>query len=265
MSSIVCIVCDGKAFREIAVAKLYTGGKPIHVCERCGMVQVLARRSPADIFDAWKPTRPGDHTYRSAYAAVDARHSYVASFLQTIWWPDRPNPVLDVGSGKDGRFVKKLRKWWGWRADDYDGMAEDLIHVPSRYNTVTLNWVLENCADPGGVIEGCKHIMERDGKLVVATGSRISVPFKKPLWAYLGPGDQDLHAFRFSHNTLRALLARHGLKTVAVNSFIDCDWLVVAAISGKAEDIQYDDATAVIDFFDRWHAETARYYPREAA
>ena len=261
-----CVVCGESEFREIAIARQYTGDQPIHICWNCGMVQVLARRTPEEIFKAWRFALPGGPVYRSAYPAVEARHSYVASFLQTLWWPDRPSPILDVGGGGKEKFVKKLRKWHSWVASEWNDMAEDLAYVSNqKFRTLTLNWVLENCGNPNAAVTACLNVLQPDGKIVVATGSRILTPFKKPLWAYLGPGQQDQHAFRFSVNTLRGLLARNGLKAASVNSYIDSDWLVIAAARGRETEACKDDPAAVIDYFERWHRDTEQFYPRKAA
>jgi len=243
-----CELCGTSKFAEIEVAKHYTGGQPLHVCKNCGFVQVLDRRSPKEIFEAWQDQKPGDDVYKSAKAAVVSRLSYVASFVGDT------GLTLDIGSG-DGTFGKIVKN-----VTNYNGMAED-IGVHSLYDTVTLLWTLENCGSAVDVLKAAHKVLRHGGKLVVATGSRIGVPFKKPLWAYLGDSPLDLHPWRFSRNTLEHTLSRAGFRVVRANPYLSNDYLVIVAEKRGAVIYPLDGHEEVIDFFNRWHEETERYYP----
>ena len=103
---------------------------------------------------------------------------------------------------------------------------------------------------------------------MVATGSRILVPFKKPLNYYLTESTSDTNCYRFSGNTLRGILAKNGFVVEYKNRYIDHD--VLCMISRKAEENEKipwekDDYREVLDFFDRWHNETQQYYPTTPA
>ena len=232
---------------------------PLHVCVRCGLVQVLERRSAKEIFTSWKDEEPGGMIYRSARAAVYARHAYVGNMITNIVFPNRPR-MLDVGSGKRKHFQKAMggEQKRGFPVDSYNYMAEDLLN--DDYGIVTLNWVLENSGDPNAVLEGCKRALADDGYLVVATGARILVPFRKPLWAYLGKGPADTHPWRFTMNTLTHILGNNGLRVMHKTPELDCEYLVLAAVKGQG-DTPTDDADRVIEYFNRWHTETERFYP----
>jgi len=248
----LCEVCDHNVFHEIAVAREYTDDQPLHVCMNCGMVQVITRRSAKEIYEDWIGQSPGDDVYLSADAAVAARHAYVARFVDF----GRNPQIIDIGSG-DGAFEGELF-WSSASVESWHLMAEDI--EDADYDFATILWTLENCGNANAVIEAAHRATKDDGYVVVATGSRIMVPFKKPLNCYLGPAPLDLHPWRFSANTLVNLLARHGFKTVETNRYIDSDYLVVVARK-TSEKLAYpvDDYKKVLDFFTRWHKESQHY------
>ena len=71
-----------------------------------------------------------------------------------------------------------------------------------QFDIVTLNWTLENTGDCMDVLERARKLLNPDGHICVATGSRILVPFKKPLSTYFSDNPADLHCFRWSANSL---------------------------------------------------------------
>ncbi len=258
-----CEICGSEKLQPIKFCEFYTKGQPIHVCEGCGFVQVLERRSPEAIYEAWTGCSPGDDIYLSSNAAVAARHAYVAQFmLENI----KPGDMIDVGAA-DGAFGKMLG-WMGMEMApyNYNGMAEDLDDLPTLdtglYDTATLLWTLENCGSATAVIDACKRILKPGGHLVVATGSRILVPYKKPLHQYLGPAPVDLHSWRFTEHTLGHLLNRCGFTVTKTNDFIGCDYLVMIAENKepRGELSFLDNHLAVIDYFERWHRFTQGYH-----
>jgi SAM-dependent methyltransferase len=148
--------------------------------------------------------------------------------------------------------------------DAFEGTIEDFLSDEEaskrQFDIVTIMWTLENCSSCRTMIDAAYNILRPGGHLLVATGSRILVPFKKPLQYYIGNDKWgDTHPFRFSANSLRGLLAGSGFATTEINRFFDTDYLVVAAqkTDGAAEiPWKKDNYQEVIDFFDRWHAET---------
>ena len=126
-------------------------------------------------------------------------------------------------------------------------------------------WTLENCHDLRAMLGGARRLLKPDGTLAVATGSRILVPFKKPLHAYLSTNAADTHSFRFSAATLQGALAVSEFETAYVNRYVDHDVLLALGrpVQGTPQ-WSGDDPLAVHSFFERWHVETAMYYPRDA-
>ncbi len=278
-----CDLCGSPDAEEIAVARNYTGDQPIHVCKGCGFVYVRRRRSAARIADDWS-----DELYASKYTAripaIKARHVYVAELIDTtIGLKDKA--LCDIGGG-EGQFADMIRApEYGARVfaiepsaancermrdlgiESFTGTIEDYVaapeHAERKFDIVTVMWTLENCQSCRGMLDAAYRILEPGGHIVLATGSRILVPFKKPLRYYLGPNPADTHAFRFSANTLNGLLAVSGFEAAHVNRYIDSDILcLVAARTERAKEIAWegDDWREVVDFFDRWAHESEAYY-----
>jgi SAM-dependent methyltransferase len=126
---------------------------------------------------------------------------------------------------------------------------------------VTVMWTLENCTSARNMIQAGVNLLKPGGHLVVSTGSRILVPFKKPLGTYLGNSPADLHCFRFSAQTLKKLLSSCGLTIVTSNEYLTNDILcVVAKKEGSStEEHPGDNWRKVYDFFERWHKESLHY------
>jgi 2-polyprenyl-3-methyl-5-hydroxy-6-metoxy-1,4-benzoquinol methylase len=277
-----CELCSSDDFIEIPELREHTGGQPIHVCKYCGFVQVIRRRGPERIAEVWaKELYQSDYTAR--IPAVKARHVYVAETIDVAIGL-RGKSVCDIGAG-EGYFVQMLRDQYGAQVFGiepstancarmkgegiacFDGTAEEFAaSAPpeQRFDIVTIIWTLENSNSCRRLMDTAWRLLRDDGNVVVATGSRILVPFKKPLDYYLSPNPADTHAFRFSANTLLGLLAETGFERTYVNQFIDSD---VLCTIGRCTDRQrpiawpHDDWRQVMGFFSRWHQETAFYKP----
>lgn len=129
-----------------------------------------------------------------------------------------------------------------------------------QFDIVTIMWTLENTTDPNKMLEKAYKMLKPNGYLVYSAGSRILVPFKKPLNLFLAPIQHTTHPLWFSFNTLTSLLSKHGFKTVFYNSYIDNDILCVISQKVKEKKIlKGDNYKEVADFFERWHKESAHY------
>lgn len=275
-----CELCGGVDFAEIPEARLYTADQPLHVCKDCGFVQVIRRRTPERIADIWAK-EVFQSEYTALIPAVKARQVYVAETIEANIGL-RGKRLCDIGAG-EGYFIEMLRDSYG--ADVFgiepstancarmgtrglacfDGTAEAFIESPEshrRFDIVTAIWTLENCNSCRRLLDIAWSLLREDGHLVVATGSRILVPFKKPLDYYLGPNPADTHAFRFSVNTLRGFLAETGFETAYINSYIDSDVLcLVGRCTDRGNPIPWprDDWHRVMKFFARWHRDSDFY------
>ena len=86
------------------------------------------------------------------------------------------------------------------------------------------------------------------------------VPFKKTLDLYLGPNPADTPCLPVSANTLQGLLAETGFGGL-VNHYVGSDVLCMigGAPTVAAPALARDDWRRVLEFFSRWHQDTAFY------
>jgi hypothetical protein len=291
-----CDVCGSSDAEPIPVVPLYSGGRDLHTCRQCGFVYAHLRRSDEAIkrdwadnmfdgnFDVEQTDRTGFTGYTAKVPAVVARLTYaLENFDAEIGFAD--TAVCDLGAG-EGDFLtmlserKRPRSVFGIEPsanntrllkqiciDSFTGGIEDFAASDDRdrsFDVVTLNWTLENTQNARRVMQLVNSLLPVGGYVQVATGSRILVPFKKPLHYYFNPRNPlDLHAFHFSANSLPGLMISTGFEPLRVNRCIDTDYLCVIGRKhdgSKKLEMQRDDYAEVIDFFARWHRETEDYY-----
>lgn len=264
-----CDLCHSSDFTPIEVARPYIGDNdPPVVCMGCGFVYVRERRTSAEVAKSWDDI--WGQGYTSEWPAVKARLFYVAEWLdQTIGLEGKS--LLDIGAG-EGTFLKMARG----KGADVQGLepfAEnaDLIKMSDisclhgtiediggtdSVDIITILWTLENCADCIGMLKRARELLKPDGYIVVATGSRILVPFKKPLSKYFSDNPADTHCFRWSQSSLSAALFKSGFWNAMINRYEECDWLVMVGTdgSGFGEPISWkpDSAEKVQSFFQSW-------------
>lgn len=236
----------------------------------CGFVYVRERRSSAEIAKAWDDIWGGG--YSSEWPAVQARLFYVAEYLHQLIDLEGKS-ICDIGAG-EGTFMDMCRERlafpFGIEPDRnncrmlaakghsyFTGTVED--YTPThQFDLVTLNWTLENTGDCIGVLRKAREFLKPDGHICVATGSRILVPFKKPLHTYFSSNPPDLHCFRFSAVTLEAILAKAGFGFQKKNDYDVNDWLVMTAKPANSifdQNCWPDNPAEVLAFFERWERE----------
>lgn len=239
----------------------------IAVCSRCGFIYVPERRSPEQIAKSWEQVY-ADGLYDPNWPAVKARLFYVAEWIdQTIGLAGKS--LIDIGAGK-GQFLRfaaqKQARVFGIEPAateyDYDIVKRSIEDGPlnEKWDVVTINWTLENTADPMAMLRFARDHVKPDGWVVVATGSRILVPFKKALSKYLNLNiAADLHCSRWSYNSLTGAGVISGMKTETVNPYRECDWLVAAfrpsdTVLETVPGLPYfhDAPQAVLDHFATW-------------
>ena len=284
-----CDVCGSWEAKEVACAPHYTGGQALHVCTKCGFVYVLTRRTARQIARDWSERLFNEagsfttQTYSARIPAIKARQMFVADTIDTELTLQGKS-LCDIGAG-EGQFLKMVRDEYGGkpygiepsgalcarltdnRFENFCGAIEDYVEAGEtgkrNFDVVTMMWTIECSSEPRGMLDAAWRILKDGGSVVVATGSRILVPFKKPLQFYLDAKPLDTHCLRFSANTLQAILTSCGFQVTFINRYIDQDWLLV--IAKKSEDVnrndwQGDSCEEVLEFFERWHGETQAYY-----
>ncbi len=285
-----CDLCGSTDAKTIRVVEKYTGGQPIHVCRQCGFVYVRSRRSAKKIADAWSDSLFEEEgkfekgAYSARIPAIKARQIFVADTIDTQLQL-RGKTVCDIGAG-EGQFLEIIsskeyganpfgiepspllcKKMASNGYQNFAGTIEDYVETGEiekrKFDIATIMWTLECSSDCHLMLKAAYDALKPGGYVVVATGSRILVPFKKPLQFYLDDRPLDTHNLRFSANTLQGILARNGFETTYVNRYIDQEWLCVIAQkveSGKKIEWRGDDYREVIDFFERWDRESETYY-----
>lgn len=274
-----CDLCGSNKAVEAPYVKLYNNNQPIHICVECGFVYVKSRRPAAQIADAWSNELYGK-AYTARIPAVKARQVYVADFID-VKLGLREKSLLDIGSG-EGQFLKIAQDDYGAKVfgiepsfencqkvidmglESFQGTLEDYILTNNRkvVDIVTIMWTLENCSSCRNMLKGAYEILKPGGHIVVATGSRILVPFKKPISMYFGDNSADTHCFRFSANTLEGILAVSGFEKVHINRYIDTDYLCIIAEKKPKEcslKPKNDNYLKVYNFFERWHHDSMFY------
>jgi ubiquinone/menaquinone biosynthesis C-methylase UbiE len=263
-----CDICDCReAYRLPQADEFGSGG--VFVCHDCAFIHVKERRSSEEIAASWGQIF--GEGYTSRWPAVEARLRYVAMlFDQRHGWKNKH--VLEIGAG-EGRFLdiarelgaahcagiepfegncERIRKA-GHTA--FQGTAEQAPVGQYHFDVVVILWTLENCQNCTRMLEIARRFLCQGGSLVVATGSRILVPFKKPLSTYFSQTAPDTHSYRFSAKSLVRALNKSGFNHVELNDFRQCDWLVAEAQVRKTTDLVYqssDDPQEVLDYFRRW-------------
>ena len=266
-----CDICGATEAHELPEATVYGSGG-VCVCGSCGFVHVKQRRTADEIAKSWEDIYRGKG-YTSKWPAVEARLTYVAEwFGWHFGWSGKS--VLEIGAG-EGRFLELVRDRGAHpvaleptagacqqlRAKDifaHHGTIEKCGKV-GTFDVVVIAWTLENCADCVGMLKAARSMLAPDGHVLVATGSRILVPYKKPISTYFSKNPPDTHCFRFSANTLERALNVSGLGLVNVNDYRQSDWLVMVskAESGLENSSVRDRPSDVLNFFRDW----ARAFP----
>ncbi len=265
-----CDLCGSANYTVLEVARKYIGdNEPPVVCGNCGFVFVRTRRPAKEIAEDWNNIF--GEGYTSEWPGVKARLFYVAEFFdQNYGWKGKK--VLDIGAG-EGTFLKFIQQRGAWisglepsleNCTKIEGLGvraywqtiEDPV-PDEKFDVVTILWTLENCQDCMRMLRFARECLKPDGQLVVATGSRILVPFKKPLQDYLSGNPADTHCFRFSRNSLAHALNRCGFQWIYQNDWYQSDVLLLVAESIDVKDRLFiaDKPIDVANFFNSWDRE----------
>ncbi len=141
--------------------------------------------------------------------------------------------LLDVGCG-EGSFIEQMQLL-GWRVTGVEpdreavriakdrglpvvqGTAEDIDLPEERYDAVTLNHVIEHVHDPIMVLERCRHLLRRNGRLVIKTPNINSLGHQI-FGASWMPLDPPRHLNLFSARSLGRCAERAGLDVLTLRT-----------------------------------------------
>lgn len=284
-----CDLCNTIEAIDVPHCREYTNGQVLSICKKCGFIYAQKRRSVQAVADAWSNQLFGDPkvltsaSYSARNPHVKARQTYVAEFIDTHLGL-RGKKLVDIGAG-EGQFLELVQQYgtqvFGVEPSTkncamlqekkfpcFNGTAEEYLESlqqkppTEKADVVTMMWTLECSQSPQNLLMTAYHTLKENGYIVIATGSRILVPFKKPLHTFLSPNPLDTHPIHLSFNTLKGLLAKTGFMVTNVNPYVENDILCVMAKKmpqGQEIPWQHEDYLKVADFFERWHRESLYY------
>ncbi len=276
-----CDLCGCSESIEMPHVREYTDGQVIDICTNCGFIYVKKRRSFEKIAQVWTEELFGK-AYSSRNPVMYSRHHYVADFVDTKL-DLKSKQVCDIGAG-EGQFLNIVREQYTASVfgiepsesncklmdemgiDNFIGTVEEYPEAGEKMDIAFIMWTLEACQSCRQMLSDAYRILKPDGHVVIVTGSRILVPFKKPIYCYLSKTPVDTHPFRFSANTLRGILAESHFEEVYTNGYINNDiFCMIAKKTDMEKTIAWekDNYLDVYEFFRRWHLETETYYPKE--
>ena len=286
-----CDICQENQPIRLDMLNKYNDNQNISVCGNCGFVYVPYRRTSEEIATSWN-----DDLFQKSYTAkipyVLARLTYVHGYIMDTIGLDGKS-LCDIGAG-EGVFLDICKRdtkevsLFGVEPSEFNcnimeknnhpnflGTIEEYRENPKfadrKFDIVTIMWTLEACFGCKEMMQIAHDMLNDDGVVVVATGSRLMVPYKKNLTDYLGPNPADTHSFRFSPNSLGNLMKVTGFKPEGINRYHDGEFLVSVGrktdLNQKAgtHNLKKDDPKLVCEFFERWDHETQWFQSKKLA
>jgi len=212
----------------------------------------------------------------------ESRYCFATRFIQNFLNGElKDKKFFDVGIG-EGQLLEKLASFgavpYGVDSSRRNSELLKQKEIPHYFGTIesydadasvkkpyydfaTILFVLQNSQSATEMLRATYNLLREDGYLFIQMGSRIMVPFKKPMGTYFAKGSQDLQPYHFSIATLHNMLAKCGFKIVHTNNYWDDDLMFI--IAQKQPENQMvkpilEDYMAVLEWFERWHAETLK-------
>lgn len=278
---VACDLCGSSDSIEVPHCREYTNNQPIQICKSCGLVFFKYRRSPEALAKFWEEEMFKSGEYTSHNPTFKSRHVYAVEFIEKHIGLKNIS-LADIGAG-EGQFLDMCRERGAnifgiessrnnsgllkkMNIPHFNGTIEDYVseikndkHFVADKDIVTILWTLQNSQSCVDMLDAANMLLKEDGYIFIQMGSRILVPFKKPLGTYFSTLPQDDQPYHFSVNTLQGVLAKCGFEVYMTNNYWDEDLLcILAQKRPKDEKIEWvpDDYREVMNFFDRWHAES---------
>jgi len=217
-----CPICGGE--------KAQRRSGPLVQCSTCGLLCT----DPAYVVPPDAMYDESYYTERTPYLQGDALFLRMfGRMCDNIQQYKTGGRLLDVGCGV-GQLLQvaqargfavqgcDISPWASQYARDkgYDvrtGVLEELAYPQRAFDVVTASHTLEHVPEPVPFLQEMNRILTDDGLLVIAVPNIASVmaAFMGNRWAGLKP---EQHLWHFTPQTLRALLARAGFRTLKVSS-----------------------------------------------
>ncbi|MBF0123426.1 MAG: methyltransferase domain-containing protein [Candidatus Omnitrophica bacterium] len=283
-----CDVCGSSDCVEIPNVRQYTAGQAIHVCKGCGLVYCRTRRSPEDLAIYWEEQMYGRErreqiVYDPERPVFAGRRAYAVSFLKKSFGGGlQAKKIFDIGLG-EGQFGEQLREagcavsgvetskenskvlaekkilHYLGTIEQYDTLSE--VKKFEKVDIATIIFVLQNSQSATAMVNAAYNQLKEGGSLFIMMGSRILVPFRKPIGTYFSTLPQDVQPYHFSISTLQHLLAKCGFAITHFNNYWDDELMcVIARKLSRDEKVEKmkDDDQEVLNWFERWHHESEK-------
>jgi 2-polyprenyl-3-methyl-5-hydroxy-6-metoxy-1,4-benzoquinol methylase len=229
-----CNLCQGDSTRLFLAT-------PVDIlvrCRRCRLVYVNPRPAAeeTDYEEAFFLQEYKD-VYGVDYIADRDNISRIARARLEIIERHKPGgKLLDVGCAAGFLLDEGRRRGWETRgveishfASDYarqelnldvfTGPLEAVKFPDQEFDVVVLYFVLEHLRDPLALLQEISRILKPDGLLSVAVPNIAGLYFRLNQGAWIAERVRhQSHFYEFSPRTLRRMLARAGMRTVALTS-----------------------------------------------
>lgn len=284
-----CDLCGSTEGLEVPHVREYANNQLVHICKKCGLIHAKKRRSAERIAEVWTTELFGDpkvltqRSYSARNPHVRSRMVYIAEFINQKLNLNGKK-VCDIGAG-EGQFFELIKPMgadvFGIEPSPqncallkkagfphFQGTIEQYADHRKKtgdaplFDVATMMFTVECTQKPLVMMQVAHGLLKDGGHIAVHMGSRILVPFKKPIQCFFSHCPVDTHPVHLSFNTLKGLLAVAGFQVEHANPYVENDNLCVIAKkmpAGTKVEWQGDDYLKVADFFERWHKESLNY------
>jgi len=209
----------------------YPGTFPVWSCKACGHVFLIGNFTPEMLTDLYSNYYPRSQFDVEQYKPYTDRTNFL-SWLDgdsagCHRWVPKNVRILDIGCGcceTLGYHKARGCEVWGCEADENVRMIADRfgfnVHIglfdPANYEKdyfdyITMNQVLEHCAEPEKVLRQVLTVLKPGGKLVIGTPQPCSID-RFLFGRYWGGWHTPFHLNLFSKKSMCLLLGKTGFR-----------------------------------------------------
>lgn len=268
-----CDICGSQEAIIIENIEKYTDGNLVHICNGCGLVAYRTKATPEEMAIFWEEVGFKESYKPEANPEVRSRHFFGTEFIKKhIGYKDKL--VADIGAG-EGQFLEIIKNDGGnvfgiesskencklldkRNIENFNGFVESFERKEFA-DIATIVFALQNSQSATDMIMAARNILKDDGYVFIELGSRIMVPFKKPMGTYFSTYIQNYQPYHFSLASLQKLLAKCGFVIEVTNNYWDDNLMCILAKKVPLDEkivCENDNPKEVFEWFQRWDTET---------